>query len=328
MQENQINTQRYEEDEIDLRELFKTLMDNKMTIVVITIIITILAIIYAYMKTPIYKARALVEIGNYKMHNNNNNNNNLDRVSLDDASQLSKKLNILFIDMSKNEKDTKSKIISIAVPKKSIEFIEIKSESISNELANKEIKKVVLYIQEKHKKILDDVKQRREIEISNIETRINNILNREIPLLEKKITIQESSLTDFDNQIKLISSNLKKIELTDPSLTALKLMEKRDLTSFVIQLNTLIMDLRDKKDILASTTINDLMENKLLVSSLMLPHNYKNTKVVGRIIINNNPIKPNKKLIVTVAFVTGLILSIFIVFFLEFIRGFKEEEKV
>ena len=32
MQENQTNIQRYEEDEIDLRELFKTLMDNKLSV--------------------------------------------------------------------------------------------------------------------------------------------------------------------------------------------------------------------------------------------------------------------------------------------------------
>lgn len=59
----------------------------------------------------------------------------------------------------------------------------------------------------------------------------------------------------------------------------------------------------------------------------MLPHNYKNTEVVGKIIINDSAIKPKKKLIVIVAFITGLILSIFLVFLIEFIRGFKEEEK-
>ena len=86
------------------------------------------------------------------------------------------------------------------------------------------------------------------------------------------------------------------------------------------------MDMRDKKESLATTTINNLNEDKLLSSSLMLPHNYKNTHIVGEIITNDYPIKPKKKLIVTVAFVTGLILSIFLVFFLEFIG--KTEEKI
>jgi len=326
MQENQINTQRYEEDEIDLRELFKTIMDNKLKIVIITSVITVMAVIYAYVKTPIYEARALLEIGNYKLYNNNNNNNN--KATLDNASQLVKRLNILFIDMYKNDKNKKAKIISIITSKKTTEFIEIKADSFSNNLAVKEIESVVKYVQNKHQKILDDVKQRREIEISNVDNRIENIKTREIPLLESKIKIQEKSLNNFNNQVKLISKNLKKIESSNPSLTALKLMEKRDLTSFIIKLNTLIMDMRDKKDTLLSTTINNLKEKKLLIESLMLPHNYKNTEIVGKIMINDNPIKPKKKLIVIVAFITGLILSIFIVFFLEFIKGFKEEDKI
>lgn len=52
-----------------------------------------------------------------------------------------------------------------------------------------------------------------------------------------------------------------------------------------------------------------------------------NTKKVGDIIINNSPInKPKKKLTVTVSFITGFILSIFLVFFIEFIRNFKNKE--
>ncbi|MDS1369854.1 Wzz/FepE/Etk N-terminal domain-containing protein [Aliarcobacter butzleri] len=52
------------------------------------------------------------------------------------------------------------------------------------------------------------------------------------------------------------------------------------------------------------------------------------TKQIGDITISNEPInKPKKSLIITVAFVTGFILSIFLVFFIEFIRSLKKEEK-
>lgn len=51
------------------------------------------------------------------------------------------------------------------------------------------------------------------------------------------------------------------------------------------------------------------------------------TKQIGDIIISNEPInKPKKSLIVTVAFVTGIILSIFLVFFIKFVRSLKKEE--
>ena len=41
---------------------------------------------------------------------------------------------------------------------------------------------------------------------------------------------------------------------------------------------------------------------------------------------NEYAIKPKKKLIVVVAFITGFILSIFMVFFIEFIKGIRIED--
>lgn len=51
------------------------------------------------------------------------------------------------------------------------------------------------------------------------------------------------------------------------------------------------------------------------------------TKQVGDIEIDKNPINmPKKKLTVVVSFVSGIILSIFIVFFMQFINSIKKEE--
>ncbi|MEM5557242.1 Wzz/FepE/Etk N-terminal domain-containing protein [Aliarcobacter cryaerophilus] len=56
---------------------------------------------------------------------------------------------------------------------------------------------------------------------------------------------------------------------------------------------------------------------------------YKNkimTKQIGDIKISEGAInKPKKSLIVTVAFITGFILSIFLVFFIQFIQSIKKE---
>lgn len=67
-----------------------------------------------------------------------------------------------------------------------------------------------------------------------------------------------------------------------------------------------------------SSQINDL---NLVIS----PLNIKETKLLGKVILNDFAIKPKKKLIVAVAFITGLILSIFLVFFMEFISKNKED---
>ena len=307
----------YQEDEIDLKELFKILWAKKILIISLTFIITLLAGIYAFNKTPIYEATAIVEIGNYK------NNNN---VLVDSVPELVKKLNLLFIDLLKNEKDKKATITSISTTKGVSGFLDIKSESISNELAISEINKVVAYIQNKHQTIMDDVKNRRKLEIKNIQTRIDNIKNKEIILLTQKINAQQNNLDNYRAQLNKMIVNIEDISKTDPALTALKLMEKRDISTFVAELNLQLMDMRDKKDTLETTTINDLIERKKLVESMLLPHNYKNSEVIGRVITNDYPIKPKKKLIVSVAFIAGFILSIFLVFIMNAFR--KEEDKV
>jgi uncharacterized protein involved in exopolysaccharide biosynthesis len=104
-------------------------------------------------------------------------------------------------------------------------------------------------------------------------------------------------------------------------------MEKRDLSNFVMDLNLQLVDLKNKKDELGTNMINSLLEKKNTLTTMLLPHNYKNTEIVGKIIINDYPVKPKKKLIVIFAFVTGFILSIFLVFFMNFIKSFKEEKE-
>ena len=70
-----------------------------------------------------------------------------------------------------------------------------------------------------------------------------------------------------------------------------------------------------------------LNEEKSLLETLLLPQNYVSTHIVGEIITKKNPIKPKKKLIVTVAFVFGLILSIALVFLLEFVNSMRKKEE-
>jgi LPS O-antigen subunit length determinant protein (WzzB/FepE family) len=323
--ENTQNNQYAQEDEIDLKELFIMLIKNKIKIIFITTIITLIAIIYALLKTPIYEAKALIEIGSYKVHNNNNNNNN-NNFLLDDVSSLSQKLNLLFIDIPKNDKNRISEISSISVVKKVKNFIEIKAEAISNELAIKEINKVLMYIKSEHQKILDDVNQKRNFEISNINIQINNIRKNQIVLIQDKIKLYEKDLVENTKQLNLINNNLVKIKYDNPALSALKLMEKRDLSKVIIDSNIEIISMKKEIDTLEQINVNNLLQKRDLNQKLLLKHNYKNTQIVGQIIINNHAIKPKRELIVIVAFVTGFILSIFLVFFMNFVSNIKEEK--
>lgn len=52
------------------------------------LVVTVLAAVYAYTKTPIYEAKALVEIGEYKLNSTTKN-------SIDDAITLEKIINTI-----------------------------------------------------------------------------------------------------------------------------------------------------------------------------------------------------------------------------------------
>jgi uncharacterized protein involved in exopolysaccharide biosynthesis len=309
MQEN-----RYiQEDEIDLRELFKIIWDKKNFIILFTLVITVLATVYAYSKTPIYEAKALVEIGEYKINNTTKN-------SVDDASVITRKLTTLFIDMEKNLKDKTSQISNISVVKGLKNFLEIKSESTSNEEAKNEILKVLTFVQNEHEKILDDVKKQKEMELRNIDLQISDIKSKSVALIDKKIENNIKNLKSLEEQLKQVDENLKKIDSLNPSLAALKLMEKRDITNSINTITIQNFELESKKDELLTTTLYKLEESKKIIELSLLPHNYKNTQIVGEIITNDFPTKPKKKLIVAVAFVTGFIISIFLVFLFNFIK--------
>ena len=281
MQQNSTEQNYYQEDEIDLKELFKVLWLKKNFIIGITAVITLLAGIYAFNKTPTYEATALVEIGNYKNNNNNNNNN----VLVDSVPELVKKLNLLFIDLLKNEKDREATITSISTVKGTSSFINIKSESTSNKLASNEINKIITYIQNKHQTELENILNNRKSKITSIDRQINTIKNKQLELLSNK--------NDLNGNEALLNS---------------------------LQLISMI------NGELGVQSISGLIKEKTELGLLLNKRNYKNSEVVGRIITNDYPIKPKKKLIVAIAFIAGFILSIFLVFIMNAFR--KEEDKV
>ena len=238
-----------QEDEIDLRELFKIIWDKKNFIILFTLAITVLATVYAYSKTPIYEAKALVEIGEYKQ-NNPISGTGITKTSIDDAAILEKKLTTLYVDMLKNIDDRTSEITSIALAKGLKNFLEIKSEATSNEDAKNEILKVLTFVQVEHEKILDDAKKQRELELKNIDLQISDIKSKSVALIDKKLEIGTKTLENLQEQLKLVDENLKKIDTLNPSLAALKLMEKKDITTAISELTVKNFELEEKKDLL------------------------------------------------------------------------------
>ena len=428
----QENIKQYD-DEIDLRELFKIIWDKKVFIVVFTLLVTILAGLYAYSKTPIYEVKSYVEIGY------------INKEKIEDTDALEHKLKVVFqVENPKYEEDSFEKgiVSSIKQIKGVKSFLEIKTEATSNEAALNKNKEVLKFIQESSqesikqyeivlentilnkkreidfineiniKNIKSEIDILKEQELKNIDTKIailknqniesinkeisllktqeipklktqiNFLVNSKIKSLQDKIATYSKSLNDYINEVDKINSNIGKTDNATAMVASVQILNYQNLITNsqnqikdlelqieVIQNETIpdlkyklenitnvqIKNLEYKKANMLSVDIKDLENQKLNVSNEKIrklqdkinielqtkisqlneeidtlnfkksEQNLSNTKLVGEYIVNDFPVKPKKSLIVAVAFVTGFILSIFLVFLINFIRKIKLE---
>lgn len=371
---NNTQTRYIEEDEIDLRELWHTLMEHKLFIAIFTSVITFMAIGWAFTRTPIYEVKSNLQIG----FTTQNTKESSSKILLEDSSTLVKTLTLVFNvdDKLSTKKDFVSEVSSISASKKLKNFIEIKTEAISNDEALKKNKEVVKYIQSKYQPKIDQFILDNKNKIELLKLDIENIKNNKIKKVKEKIVLLKTQdVVKIDKKIDFykkvtIPTLEKKVELTSTRLDsytkAIKSIYKKTKSSLtsslqIMNYQTLILnaqnsieDLKLKIDTIKLETIPTLeVKKENLLNNVLKDLNYKlnvelpnekrklekeieqlnsknstlnvqNSKVIGRYIVYDYPVKPKKKLIIVVAFITGLILSIFLVFFLEFIK--KDEE--
>ena len=359
MQEN-----RYiQEDEIDLRELFKIIWDKKNFIILFTLAITVLATVYAYSKKPIYEVKSIVRIGY------------IGEQLIEPSNIIEQKLKIIFnVDNPINESE--AVVTKINVVKNVQNFIEISTEGVSNVEAIEKNKEVIEFLQNEYKykidefvlktninikNIEDKIKYALEVEKNNLEKNISKIKNQQIPRIEKeidllknvelrsinkKIEFNQQKLKEYQNDANRISNQTS----TDNSQNMLMAIQLLNTQNLILNLQNGIENLIKEKENLINLKLKDLekekenivndnlknaevelninfekrleeLKNSLILEKLKLANDrVKNSDIVGEILTNDFPVKPKKKLIVAVAFVTGFIISIFLVFLFNFIK--------
>jgi len=310
-----------QEDEIDLRELVLKLWDKKLFIILFTGFVTLSSICYSLVKTPIYKASAMIEIGNYKTQVNDING-----TLLGDEKTISEKLNMIFD--KKNKDENPRSYMELIETSKGKGLIKVVSFGLSNNLAVKKIREVLSYMNHEDKEALDRLKFDKQLLMKQVNCQINTIKNTNkvfeymISLREKRLEKLQMTLTNFGGKSKLIEKLDSSSRLSEiiGSIRVLSISYQLD------KINESIYELRIKyqENISKLDTLEDQKER---YKFLLLPKNYQNTQIVGKILTDKYPAKPKKKLIIIIAFFTSFILSIFLVFFIEFIKSFKNEEK-
>ncbi|MEV9529111.1 Wzz/FepE/Etk N-terminal domain-containing protein [Aliarcobacter butzleri] len=130
------NEKYLQEDEIDLKELFKTLWKHKIFILVFTSMITFIALIYVLLKNPIpiYQGKMYLEIGQIQ-------NKNFAPMSIEKVTDLAYILNLEFK-------------VNSNIPKSTFNLIEITFDNIDKNVINETLIKVKGFVLEKHKKLI------------------------------------------------------------------------------------------------------------------------------------------------------------------------------
>lgn len=121
-----------QEDEIDLREFFKTIWEKKLFVILFTSLVTLIAIIYVLVKNPIpiYQGKAFLEIGKIQSQT-------FGQSLFDNPTDLAQILSIEYK-------------VEASIPKATISLLEITSKNENKEKIQNNIKDAVAFIINKH----------------------------------------------------------------------------------------------------------------------------------------------------------------------------------
>ncbi len=282
-----------DDDEIDLRELWHTLMRRKWTVIATTALVVIASLVYVFVSTPVYEAKAFIKVGTYI-------SNKSDRVSLEPIRQLLESLD----DLQAYVKYDLS-AVSVSIPDKKASYLQLSTNNSTGEKAKQTLENSVNDILFRHKSIFDAVTATVKNEIANLESRIGYYTNTALPQKMKELeSLQTLQTNRLSRNVQPSEYNLEMDYLLKEIISG-KDAEIKEITDITLPgLNTRITELRNN----------------------LKPPFTEMTSLSGNISVSNSPVKPNKKMILAVALVAGVMLGIFLVFFLEFIKPKKTDE--
>ncbi|MBP6498041.1 MAG: hypothetical protein KA253_05145 [Campylobacteraceae bacterium] len=275
------------QDEIDLKDVWKIVIKRKYYIVLITLGVTFLAIFYAYTKKPTYEAKALFEVGYYSSGYGSAN------TLLENPSILVKRIEVEHIN-NRSEKE-EATLEQVFIPKGSNNIIELVTHASSNDEAVQKIIMIEQEIKERHQVLLDSY-------LSFMRQKMENIQAQRDDLVVEKNFLNELIIEK--------AKSIDKIAQNNPVLAAI----------YAIDLNSKSSELA-----LLKSKIYALNTQLTEFSNSVLTNNIKPTMMIGNITMNKYPIKPKKSIIVVVAFISGFILSLFSIFLIEFLSKKNDE---
>jgi len=187
-------------------------------------------------------------------------------------------------------------VSQVSIPKKSENILIIHTQGYDNASAKKKLQEAISYINNAQKKELNTYEK--------LQKKRLNITQSDMEQNEQFINKTKNDIRYYENKIL----NISKQDAALAGIYAIEIGKKE--TDLNLAVNK-IYTLKNKK--------NDLEFS-------LSPQRVQKTEIIGEFQVLEKPIKPKKKLIVIVAFITGLMLAVFLAFFLEFLSGGKKED--
>jgi len=359
MQTNTPETQYYQEDEIDLKQLFRSLADRKWFIFRFTGFITVLAVAYALSITPTYKASisflspsqsSVLQLNKIKLTSETSETIYRKFLNKVMSSQFQRKIfdeNNYLVKLNPDNKPIEnledffaefSKSITLETNKvqKNVEKVNYERPvSVSLEGANAQV--IADFLNElANTADRETVHEFLSIIQQKIDIRLEEIA-REITLLKqhynkkRKDSIQELTYAlNMATELGIKNNNLSMSNNNNATQLKIDISGNNTLPKwYLLGEKALTKEI----ELLKSNQFNFIPEvSKLEIESIRLK-SFKVSEIgINAVQINQSayppetPIKPKKKLIVAVAFIAGFILSIFLVFIMNAFR--EEEDKV
>lgn len=220
----------------------------------------------------------------------------IDAKPIDSVNDIKEKLSYEYQLNAKEKEIELPRVASISVPKGSNNILSMEIHGYSNDDA-------VKYIQTVIQKIETDYKEKTDA-YTNSQIQL-------IKLIQSDIKDNTESLKKMEGALETYSQKIISLKSEDAALAGIYTLQIGQKQTELQNLKKYISELKNKEQ-----------ELNLSITPLMM----KPTRTVGELETLDKPIKPKKALIIVAAFITGLMLSVFLAFFLEFLQGVKKTE--
>ncbi len=297
-----------EEDEIDLKELFLIIWKNKFNILIFSFVITSLAIIYTLSKPNIYKSSIVLA----------------PQTEQKNASGgLSSLASIAGISLGGTSSKDPSVMIATILSDYSFNEYMVKKYNLTKKLSKQENLVFALGFNGIYNLFNSDKKE------VNLNTNMEDKIFATINFLKGVLSVsvdKKSSMITLSSTLndRFLAKELVDIYLNEV-INRIKLKDMKDIDNQIKYYNkelSTTYDVSLKEQL--SKSLSALMQKRVFSQA---NDYYLVSKVVdSRVSYIKEKFGPKRGLIVVVAFVTSIILGIFGIFFIEFIRDSKEKK--